>query len=392
MAKFKGYKALKKKDLDTLFEENYVVTEDGNEIEYDDETAYITEEEQSIGLPLGLILPSSVYSDSPALHLVDGSSLLQTGIYKDFCNWVKKRKAENSGNVKTCTIEEYATEMATYGQCGKYVINDTEEDLTSGNYAVLANSIKLPTITEFVAANNGGQEIGLAQLDDFKSHSHAIDDNYIDGSPTSARPYAISSVRGTSTGWGIRTIGTGGEETRPKNIRYPYYVVVANATKTDVQVDLENVANEINVINSILAKTEQVELLYDMDGGSQFDWDYDGGLGNQSVSGKDFAPYKKLVGVFDVRIGSGGYYEATVELVVDLTNPTINNNYRGVVTSESLYTASGADGDNSIALFTEWITISGDKTTINVDCVYHLQGSVSSRDAVTKLIKLYGVK
>lgn len=260
MAKFKGIKGLKKEDLDKLFEQGFVVLSDGTHIEYDESTIYVDDEPVLNGLPLGTIISLAIETDDPCLQKLDGRSLAQDGMYAEFCTWLKNRVLANSSNVPTCTIEEYATEMNTYTQCGKFVINDTNSVQSSNGYSVPANSIKLPTITEFIASNNGGDAIGLAELDEFKSHNHTL----------------LLSGNGTDTAWGAVVSksnngedrysigGAGGEETRPKNIRYPYYIVVATATKTDVQINLNNVANDINSINSTLSKTEQVEVIYDM--------------------------------------------------------------------------------------------------------------------------------
>ena len=203
------------------------------------------------GLPLGTIIPATVLTDDANLHLLDGSSLSQTGIYSQFCTWLKERLAENSNNVPTCSIDIYSYEMRTYGQCGKFVINDTNSDLSSEGYTVFANSIKLPTITEFIASNNGGDAIGLAELDELKNHIHPI---YTLGTGNSATNFSINSANIQSyaqayqTTWLMPQSGGRegyGEETRPKNVRYPYYIVVADSVKTDIEVDIDNIANDL---------------------------------------------------------------------------------------------------------------------------------------------------
>lgn len=217
------------------------------------------------GLPLGTIIPAAVISDDASLHLLDGSSLIQNGIYKQFCDWLKARVLANSSSVPTCTIAEYANEMSTYGQCGKFVINDTSEVQTSNGYRIEANSIKLPTITEFIASNNGGDTIGLAELDTFKSHTHPIEVVVLNN--TTATPQYGPWFEGrkayswSSQGNGVGMSATGEEETRPKNIRYPYYIVVATAVKTDVEVDIDNVASDINAINSTLNEIQRLKFV-----------------------------------------------------------------------------------------------------------------------------------
>lgn len=277
MAKFKGIVALKKEDLDTLFQNGFVIV-NGTRIDYDEGTVYVIEDDAVyMGLPLGIIVLSSVEIDEPCMQKADGRSLAQDGIYADFCTWLKNRITAGATNVSTCTIEEYANSMLAYGQCGKYVINDTAETITSGNYSVPANSIKLPTLVEFLASNNGGQEIGSAQLDMFKSHDHyvALSNNSVSDSDNS---YSANWDYQKSITSGVYSSLSGGEETRPKNVRYPCYIVVATVTKTAAQINMNNVANEINLINSKLINTEKIEDLYDMEGGSALDWGKSGGI------------------------------------------------------------------------------------------------------------------
>ena len=246
-------------------------------------------------LPIGTIVSTAIYSDNPALHLLDGSSLLKTGVYEEFCTWVENRISSDPSAVPTCTIDEYASDMATYGQCGKFVINNAEYDLATDGYVVRANSIKLPTITEFIASNNGGDAIGLAQLDEFKSHNHYIPDYADVGATNDPESLKVNAGINTITGYySVYTHNTGGEETRPKNVRYPYYIVVATATKTDVQVDLDNVANDINNINTVLSRTEQIELIYNKSSTDiELNWGLTAGIYNNTIN-RDFSKYKRL--------------------------------------------------------------------------------------------------
>lgn len=259
---------------------------------------FLTDEEGeqfTRGLPLGTIVASTVEIDDPYLQKADGRSLAQDGMYAEFCTWLKSRVLANSNNVPTCTIEEYATEMNTYFQCGKYVINDTSETIRSGNYSVPANSIKLPTLIEFVASNNGGQQIGLAQLDEFKSHTHHPKSS----TRITEGNNAYVSVL-TSTDYDATTVSyTGGEETRPKNIRYPHYIVVATSLNDSAAINAEGVVSEVNNVKNVLSRTEQVDVLYDFESNDiNINWEHTGGIGTgTTITGKDFSKYKYLLAI-----------------------------------------------------------------------------------------------
>ena len=187
-------------------------------------------------MPLGMIFASAVMLEEISVKRLDGQSLSITGTYKDFCNWVIQKGA----NAPTCNISTYASEMTTYGQCGKFVINNTASAQTSGSYTVPAYSIKLPTITEFVASNNGGDTIGLAELDEFKSHTHGVN----------VQQGVYTVVQNGSGDWCATysnnyTLAAGGEETRPKNIRYPYYIVVAQGVKPIALADMQQTVKNV---------------------------------------------------------------------------------------------------------------------------------------------------
>jgi hypothetical protein len=191
-------------------------------------------------LPVGAVFASALPLTDSSVHLLDGSTISQTGIYEQFAVYLKSLR--DAGYKITCTQSEFDTSVSTYGQCGKFVINDNTK------------TIRLPKITEFIASSNGGQEIGLAELDSFKSHNHTMQSA---GAHTHSTTHTYSGVSGSwnnsadlltasrnagtvakstsSNGSHTHTIdNTGGSETRPKNIRYPYYIVLISGFDPNV--------------------------------------------------------------------------------------------------------------------------------------------------------------
>lgn len=335
-------------------------------------------------LPLGMIVPVSVISDDPNLHLADGSSLLQNGIYSQFCTWLKARAVEKSTNVPICSIEEYATEMATYGQCAKYVINNTSSTLTSGNYSVEANAIKLPTITEFVASSNGGDVIGLAELDMFKSHTHT---QMRDAHTRMQLGYGVSTHTGVlaetaSTVYinSVETQATGGSETRPKNVRYPYYIVVATGIKTPVEINLDNIINEINFINKGLSKTEEIEVIYYYDD-EHFNKNYPSGIPSEEEVAFDLSQYKSIDAIF----GDGGRAQVFVHL--DLTIPTSGGTYAGGAT----YAQTDSAFNNQMLSKFYYMTVNAAKTQIHFSSGFTYNGN-SNVTTTYKCYKIIGRK
>lgn len=209
-------------------------------------------------LPIGMILSSAVVQNDAGLHLLDGSSLLDDGIYSQFCNWIKARKAENSANVPTCTEAEYTTEMNTYGQCGKFVIG--------------TDYVKLPTITKFIEGLSNIADIGkslAAGLPNITGLAQV--DRYVGAVVSGAFSYSnifenVSYSSGTQHGGATLNLDASksnpiygkSNTVQPQATKYPYYIVVATTAKTDIQVDIDNISNDLARLDSSLttAKTD----------------------------------------------------------------------------------------------------------------------------------------
>lgn len=215
-------------------------------------------------MPLGAIFCSAILLTDPAYKRLDGQCIAIDGVYSQFCAWLISQSG--LGNVPTCTIGEYGTELSTYGQCGKFVINTTSEILIENGATIEANSIKLPTITAFIESTNNTYPIG------------------------SAKEAGLPNIVGKSTGWLAESVGTnsgaltgtkkGGnnknattngsywstsntinfdasnsnaiygksDTVQPKSVCYPCYIIVATGTKTEVEVDINNVLTEVNKV------------------------------------------------------------------------------------------------------------------------------------------------
>ena len=84
---------------------------------------------------IGEIFYSTVPITDASVHILDGSLLLDGGIYDSFITYIASLK-DSYPNL-FCTEEEWQSSVSTYGVCGKYV-------LTEGV------SLRIPKITGFV--------------------------------------------------------------------------------------------------------------------------------------------------------------------------------------------------------------------------------------------------
>jgi hypothetical protein len=144
-------------------------------------------------------------------------------------------------------------------------------------------------------------------------------------------------------------------------------MVVATSYKTDIQVNIDNVATDINEIKNIIEKTERVDLLFDITTPSK-DWGYSAGIpSDTSITGKDFSKYKRLVGVF----GEAG--NAQWEVQVDLTLPTNYNSdlyvgYNSFSVTDSAFSSQMLSKLGSLE-------VKNNKTTLKVHSGYSYNGN-----------------
>lgn len=118
-------------------------------------------------LPVGSIFSSAIPQTSNNYHLLNGDNLSISGVYNGFYNLINTLVGQ--GYNLTCSANEYAEDIAKTGNCGKFVINTTSNEIT-GTYtdandnttsiSVSATSFKLPTISMFIQGLSNLTNIG----------------------------------------------------------------------------------------------------------------------------------------------------------------------------------------------------------------------------------------
>ena len=146
---------------------------------------------------IGEIVVSSVPLSDASLHILDGSVLNGNGIYQDFYTFMVGASQDPNMSDCFCTQGEYNNSVTNYGMCGKFVVNTT------------LGTIQLPTYGKYLSVST-----------DVSTH-------------TKATVTEASSVLTADLS----------EATDP--ISGYYYVVVANAKKTVVEVNIDNISSDL---------------------------------------------------------------------------------------------------------------------------------------------------
>lgn len=209
----------------------------------------------NISRNIGEIVPSTMPLTDAGLHLLDGT-LLQYGSYSAFVDYIAD--LYDSGDCPDCFTTEanWQTAVSTYGVCGKFVYDSVSNTVRLPKYGnqIITKTSAISTAST-VPVKGNGMALGLT---DGNGHSYGI--AVVNGqinADSSAYGKTLPQVRTTSYPTstyvsGITTNGTNSgivaDISSIKN--YPldcyYYIVIATSTKTSIQVDIDEIATDLN--------------------------------------------------------------------------------------------------------------------------------------------------
>lgn len=200
----------------------------------------------------GLVFGSTIFSLIPlteaGLHLLDGSLLNVGGIYDEAITKISALKSSNP-NLFT-TEENWQQQVTTYGVCGKFVYTE-------------GVSLRLPKVTGFVegtldaGALGNLVEAGLPNIEgnfygglgSYTNYgtgafyedttSTAITDQTASGGNVTKNRFGFNASRSSSIYGKSNTV-------QPQSIKGYLYIVLATTTKTNVQVNIDNVVTDLN--------------------------------------------------------------------------------------------------------------------------------------------------
>jgi len=222
----------------------------------------------SLSKNIGELVFSTIPLTDAGLHLLDGSIILSEGIYSDFCKHIRKLYYENEDANYFTTESDWQSCVNTYGECGKFVY-DTEN-----------NSVRLPKINGIIESTANIETLGELIKAGLPNHTHTRGSMNITGTVRGTSLIESMTATGVfynagnnsnqapSEGQGTcQTIGfdasrkwTGSTSeaeygdnsiensstVQPQTIKYLIYIVVANSSKTDIQVDIDLISADLN--------------------------------------------------------------------------------------------------------------------------------------------------
>lgn len=215
-------------------------------------------------LPLGAIFASALPVSDSKVHLLDGSTISQTGIYSQFVS--KLKSLVSAGYNLTCTQSEFDSYVSLTGNCGKFVIDDT------------AGIVRLPKITKFIQGLSSITDIGKsfeAGLPNIvghfslknvanSGHGAAVEVDQTDGLFTDDRTLLAPNIYSDyDSVWGDGYDGIkfdasqanntyGNSDTvQPAATQFPYYMVLANGYSSNIEVEMDSIMSEVELIRNM---------------------------------------------------------------------------------------------------------------------------------------------
>lgn len=203
---------------------------------------------------IGEIITSAIPLSDSGLHLLDGALINGNGIYKEFVDYIAS--IYNSSLNYFCSEAEWQASVSTYDSCGKFVytaaaganpatvrlpkltgkIEGTIDASALGD--LVPQNVKLPNITGHCG---GGDQYPYASASGaFTIYGRGDGREKIE--PGTGYAYSFDASRSSSVYSG------NGSDTKihEQAINVFYYIVVANSTKTSIEVDIDEITTDLN--------------------------------------------------------------------------------------------------------------------------------------------------
>lgn len=198
---------------------------------------------------IGEIIQSTIPLTDAGLHLLDGSLISGSGSYSAFVVYIAGLVSSYPDLFET--EANWQQSVTTYGVCGKFV------------YDSVNNTVRLPKITGFTEGTIDTTTLGNlteAGLPNITGKTGAIysSNDYITGALTNTTHiggnYGITpSTSGGTKGRYVEldasnsnSIYGNSTTVQPQAIKVLYYIVIATSTKTNIEVDIDEIATDLN--------------------------------------------------------------------------------------------------------------------------------------------------
>lgn len=205
---------------------------------------------------IGEIVASTIPLTDAGLHLLDGALIQGSGSYSAFVDYIAGLVTDYPDLFET--EANWQTAVTTYGVCGKFV------------YDSVANTVRLPKITGILEGTTDVTALGDLVEAGLPNITGAFNGNQLydrgnnmtqQEQPVATGAFEVggSSSKGTPSSnpdyqqWGFNfdasrssSIYGNSSTVQPQTIKVLYYIVIATSTKTSIEVDIDEIATDLN--------------------------------------------------------------------------------------------------------------------------------------------------
>lgn len=185
---------------------------------------------------IGEIIQSTIPLTDAGLHLLDGALIDGNGIYSAFVDYIADLHNSGSAQALFATESNWQSIVTTYGVCGKFVYDSTN------------NTVRLPKITGFVEGASGVTNLGDLTQAGLPDHTHSYSTVNNGYRATGGDLFYYNATGTYQTGAASETNPIYGRSNtvQPQSIKVLYYIVIATSTKTNIHVDIDEIATDLN--------------------------------------------------------------------------------------------------------------------------------------------------
>lgn len=200
---------------------------------------------------IGEIVTSTIPLTDAGLHLLDGALIQGSGVYSAFVTYI-------AGLVSTypdlfTTEANWQNAITQYGVCGKFVYNSTNNTVRLPKYSnkIFTGEGTAPVIGngKTLGFTNGTQNGGMFCRGNYQNNE-LFSTNYFNVDVGSHQTYGDFFATDESAIGVTSDPSKSGLIAQLSDIRTSldgyYYIVVATSTKTDIQVDIDEIATDLN--------------------------------------------------------------------------------------------------------------------------------------------------
>lgn len=201
---------------------------------------------------IGEIVASTIPLTDAGLHLLDGA-LIQYGSYQAFVDYIAGLVTDYPDLF--VTESDWQTAISTYGVCGKFVYDSVNNTVRLPKYS---NKIYTKDIMSTAPVIGNGMTLGLSYSNNGTGGLYASDTERVYDLVVSPNAYGTSLGTSGLASSVVRnqSIGVTSDPTKSglsaqlSNITTSldgyYYIVIATSIKTDIEVDIDEIATDLN--------------------------------------------------------------------------------------------------------------------------------------------------